>query len=339
LATTLMGDGYFAYDCANMGRGNRWWYPEFDTPLGRPKGPAGRNADGIWQRAFTGGAVATNGTNYDAVVEPGGKYRDLSTGRVAIRFTLRRFDGRILLPTDAPLTPGEDAPPRLTAAVPEKLLATKLDDGTVAIQTPGGLELRFEPTGALRNILFNGRTPLTGGWPVVAAPPRTHFRVVESQPATASATETEAAAVFAGELTEGDHRGAFVETCTVTPDNRFTLHFDFTANTDLNLRMWRHYFFLPVRDYAGATVVGDEKTLKLPEERGDEPLLSSAKHVEVRSKQATLTVDSSPPLSLIDHRKWGTPDYLLAGYPVSGAVKQGATWSVELTVSVQAGEG
>ncbi len=37
LATALMGDGYFAYDLHTRWRGQKWWYPEYDAPLGYPR--------------------------------------------------------------------------------------------------------------------------------------------------------------------------------------------------------------------------------------------------------------------------------------------------------------
>lgn len=336
LATTLMGDGYFAYDCGNMGRGDWWWYPEYDAPLGRPKGPASRRADGTWQREYDGGLVVVNGTSYDAVVELDATHRDVSTGRVRTRFTLPMFDGRILLPTDAPATPGEDVAPRLTIGPPQMLRVVKLDDGVTVVQCPGGLELRFEQTGALRDILFGGRVVMTGGWPAAASPPWRPFKIEDAAAAEPSATLDEVRLRFEGAMVEGAQRVEFAETCLVRADNSFTLHFDFSAATDLNLRLWRHYFFLPVRAYAGATARTDGGSITLPEELGEESLLPGARRFEIEGRDLVITVDSSVPLSLIDHRRWGTPDYLLAGYPVSGRVKRGTTWSVDIAVAVRA---
>ncbi|MBM4087605.1 MAG: hypothetical protein FJ272_22680 [Planctomycetes bacterium] len=355
LATTLMGDGYFAYDGS---RGDWWWYKEYDAPLGYPKGPSRLNPDGTWQRDYDGGTVVVNGTIYDAIIQLPRKCRDLSTGRVGTRFTLPMHDGRIFLPTDEPATAGEDMAPRLTAAPPSKLRLARLDAGTTVVQTPGGLDLRFEPKGALQQILWRGRTLMNGGFPLVASPPWTNFHP-ENVTSEQTATDAEARLTFRGALVVGskprsdsevasphgtslrsvpDYQQAdFVETVTVRPDNRFTLHFDFTAATDLNLRIWRHYFVFPVGQYAGATVRADGQPLTLPAALGEERLVSSAKQLLVEAKHATVSIESSLPLSLVDHRKWGSEDYLLAGYPVSGAVKQGTKWSVETAVTVSAG--
>ncbi|MCX6906833.1 MAG: putative glycoside hydrolase [Verrucomicrobia bacterium] len=175
LATTLMGDGYFGYDTGTMGRGNWWWYKEYDAPLGHPRGPARCNADGTWQRDYDGGTVVVNGTPYDAVAQLSAKHRDVSTGRVGTRFTIPTFDGRIFLPTTEPLTTTADVEPRMTAAPPPKLRVAKLDNGVIAAQTPGGLDIRFDATGALRHALWHGRPVFTGGWPVVTSPPNIRF--------------------------------------------------------------------------------------------------------------------------------------------------------------------
>ena len=63
-------------------------------------------------------------------------------------------------------------------------------------------------------------------------------------------------------------------------------------------------------------------------------LLPAAKRVAVETGTTTVTVESSLPLTLVDHRKYGSEEYLLAGYPVHGAVQQGTKWSVEISVAV-----
>lgn len=334
LATTLMGDGYFGYDTGTMGRGNWWWYREYDAPLGHPRGPARRNTDGTWQRDFDGGTVVVNGTLYDAVAQVAAKSRDVSTGRVGTRFTLPSFDGRIFLPTTEPLTATADVQPRMTAAPPPKLRVAKLDQGIVAAQTPGGLELRFDAHGELRHTLWHGQALFTGGWPVVTSPPNVRFQAENVAGEIGAASATGARLVFRGTLAENGQRVDFVETCTVRPDNRFTLRFDFTATTNLNLRLWRHYFAFPVARYANAKVRTDDHGSTLPATLKEGALLPAAKRVVIETRTTTVTVESSLPLAFVDHRKYGTEEYLLAGYPVHGAVQQGTKWSVELSVVV-----
>lgn len=148
-------------------------------------------------------------------------------------------------------------------------------------------------------------------------------------------TGSEAARVtYRGALVDGGQRVNFVETCTINANNRFTLHFDFSAASDLNLRMWRHYFSFPIGRYAKATFRSGAKSITLPATLGATELMPGAKRVQVEAGNTTITIDSSLSLGLVDHRKYGVEEYLLAGYPVRNPVKQGQKWSVEMTVQV-----
>ncbi len=335
LATTLMSDGYFGYDAGMAGRGNWWWYKEYDAPLGHPRGPAHRNADGTWQRDYAGGTVVVNGTPYDTVVQLAGKARDVSTGRVGSRFTIPMLDGRIFLPTGDPATETPDLAPRLTRTPPAQLHAVKLPDGKMVLQTPGGLELRFDTAGMLRHILWHGQSLCSGGEPkATKAPAGSSYHPEQVSGELGPVDARSARVAFRGTLTEGEQRVDFVETCTLLPDNRFTLHFEFTAASDLTLRLWRHYFAFPAARYARATARTANQSITLPPEVKDDQLLRASKRVEVETDKELISIDSSLPLTLSDHRRHGTDEYLLAGYPVKGAVKQGTRWTVELTMAV-----
>jgi len=337
LTATLMGDGYFGYDMGTAGRGNWWWYKEYDAPLGQPKGDCRRNADGTYQREFDGGTVIVNGSAYDAVVRLPGKRQDMSTGRVGTDFMIPMYDGRLFLPTDAPETGTSDVAPRITVAPPTQLRLAHLPHDVTVVQTPPGLELRFDATGALQKILWRGETIMNGGFPIVAAPPFRQFSVQSTTACTPDPAPGGPAKLrYGGSLVHEAQRADFVETVTVQPDGRFTLRFDCTAVTDLDIRLWRHYFFFPTRLYAGAKAEAEGKTITLPETLGGDQLLPATKQFVLTGKDTTITIDSTLPLGLIDHRKWGTEEYLLAGYPVgiSAAVKAGTQWSVEMTVTV-----
>lgn len=339
LATTLMGDGYFGYDAGTAARGNWWWYKEYDAPLGYPKGDCTRNEDGTWQRDFDGGTVVVNGSGYDAVVRLQRRCRDLSTGRVGDTFTLPMFDGRIFLPTDEPETATPDIAPRLTATPPETVRATSLPGGTTVIQAPRGLELRFSQSGQLQSILLKGRRIMGGGFPVVATHPFLQFQptdVVVGPEDQAAGGPVERS--WSGQLARDEQRVSFIEKVRVHADNRFTLKFDCEALTDLDIRMWRHYFTFPVPLYAGAKASAAGKTISLPESLGETDLLSSSKQFTVDAEAAKISVESTLPLALVDHRRYGTEEYLLAGYPVWNAVKRGTKISVEMTVTVTVGE-
>jgi len=344
LTTALLGDGYFAYDAGTMARGNWWWYKEYDAPLGYPKGPAKLYPDGTWRREFDGGLVVVNGSHYDIEVKLPGIYRDVSTGRVNKTFTLPMFDGRILLPSKGPVTETPDVKPLITANPPKSLLMVHLPQNRVAVQTPTSLELRFKPDGEMSDILWRGHTLMTGGFPIVAAPPFNKFSVSSANNAPAdvvdrSANPAVATLHFNGTFTYGDQRADYTETCTVQSDSQFTLHYDFTAETDLDIRMWRQYFDFPVSDYSGQVAKTDTRSAVLPGSVAKSEILPWAKSFIIETKGVRVIVRSSADMTLTDDRNYGSQDYMLAAYPIDGKVMKGAKWSYEVMVSVQNGDG
>ncbi len=337
LTTTLLGDGYFGYDAGNgLSRGNWWWYPEYDAPLGYPKGPARRGPDELWRRGFDGGLVVVNGSEYDASVELPGKFRDASTGRVGTRFTIPMFDGRIFLPTDAPATPGEDVPPRITRTPPKANEIVRLGPDSFIARNPGGLELRFRRTGELERILLHGRSVMTGGWPAIANRPWRVYHPHDVAEPQARASADRSVLVFRGVLKEGGKRIAYAETATLLSGNTFTLRFDFVVRDDLDIRLWRHYFAFPTAQYAGGRAEAAGKRIVLPKTLGKASLLPAAKEASVENARVKVTVTSTVALSLVDHRKWGRAEYLLAGYPLSGRVAAGTKLTVKTTVKIAA---
>ncbi|MHC4717686.1 MAG: putative glycoside hydrolase, partial [Planctomycetota bacterium] len=141
LATTLMGDGYYAYDLHTRWRGQHWWYPEYDAPLGYPTGPSREFADGTWRRSFDGGMAVINPTCLDLLVKPGRRSRDVSSGKVGEEFLIPAQDGRILVPTsDAPAQPRlPDPAPAFTRRGPGRIarrdgrVLWRMDDRTCAV--------------------------------------------------------------------------------------------------------------------------------------------------------------------------------------------------------------
>lgn len=336
LATTLMGDGYFAYDGGNgLSRGNWWWYPEYDAPLGYPKGPAHRSDDGLWRREFTGGTVVVNGTVYDATVHLPSNCRDASTGRVGTRFTIPLFDGRIFLPTDAAATPGKDKPPRLTRRLPKSVQVVRVGDDLVAVRTPGGLEARFRRTGELRRILLRGDPLVTGGWPTICARPRRPFFPVTAVEPRLVTAPRKAVLVFRGRLEEGGKRIDYTETATLEQEQKLTLRYEFSVLDDVDVGMWRHYFAFPVSRYAGGHVEAEGRRLTLPKTLGAASLLPPAKQVAVQTSNTRVVVTSTVPLGLADHRRWHREEYLLAGYPLRGRVPAGTKLTVEMILRVR----
>lgn len=101
LTTTLMGDGYFAYDLHTRWRGQHWWYSEYDAPLGYPRAAAREHPDGTWRRTFDGGTVVVNPTTKPVDVETDALARDASTSRTGRAFVIPPQDGRLLLTVGA----------------------------------------------------------------------------------------------------------------------------------------------------------------------------------------------------------------------------------------------
>jgi len=336
LTTALLGDGYFGYDGGNgLSRGNWWWYPEYDAPLRYPRGPAQRRDDGLWERPFEGGLVITNGTVYDAAVELPTRCRDVSTGRIGTRFTIPRFDGRILLPATEAATPGEDVAPRLTRTPPATPQALRLDHTSLVARTPGGIELWFDTSGETRHIRCGGQALMTGGWPGIYNHPMNRYEPREVAEPELTNDGNTARLVFRGTLTSDAQRVGYTAACTVGPGPRFGWRYDFTLDTDLNLRMWRHFLAFPVRHYAEATAAAAGRSVVLPTDLGEASLLPASQQVVIETESRRLTISSTVPLALVDHRKWGTNEYLLAGYPLRGEVRAGTELAVELSVTVE----
>ena len=334
LATTLMGDGYFGYDSANMGRGDWWWFPEYDAPLGYPKGPAHREADGTWRREFDGGIVVVNGTPYDATLHLPANHLDVSSDRVARDFTLRMFDGRLLLPTtDAPRG-GDDSPARITAAPVTKVLAASLDEDMQAMKTPGGLDLRLSRAGELQSILWHGKRLFTGGWPTAKSAEGNALEIANAEKPVITSSDNEATITFHGSTKIGSAMIDYDERVTAANDDSFTLDFHFTAKSDFKPQYWRHFFMLPVSAFHGTKVSNSRKESALPDQLGSQEVLPSDSKFTLQRKQQTITLDSSTPMSVVDHRKWGTDDYLIASYPLRGEVKAGKTWSYRVKATV-----
>ena len=221
------------------------------------------------------------------------------------------------------------------AKLPAKLRAVKLGDDLNVVQTPGGLELRFDAGGVLHLASWRGQRLFSGGWPVIKRTQTAEFKPENVLGNIEASNEKAAHLTFHGAFVENDQHVSFVEQCTVQNDNQFTLRFDFTADTDLTLRMWRHYFALPVARYVSGTASAGDKRVTLPATFKTTDLLPASKHIVVETGDTLMDVTSSLPLSLVDHRAYGNvEEYLLAGYPVSKAVRQGTKWSVEMTVKL-----
>jgi hypothetical protein len=83
LCFTLMGGGYAAFDYHTTSRGQLWWFPEWSTKLGRPRGSM-QKLESYWNREFDGGTVYVNPFAQPATVKEAGG------------LALPAFDGKVL---------------------------------------------------------------------------------------------------------------------------------------------------------------------------------------------------------------------------------------------------
>jgi hypothetical protein len=277
-----------------------------------------------------------NGTHYDAVVNFPTPHKDISTERVSTRFTLPFFDGRIFLPSQEPLTVTPDITPRIIPNPYKELRTISLPDGLTAVQTSSGLELRIKANGVIKNILWQGDPVMYGGFPIVVAPPGKEFSPEDVSSGMEEQTPQQRELVtlwYRGKLVEEKQRVGYIEKCTVSNTSSFSLHFDFYALTDLDIRMWRHYFTFPVSRFKNSVAQSDQHHAVLPEVVGNELILPLTKFFTFTLNKTKIKIESSLPMGLIDHRKYGSFEYLLAGYPVANTVKKGEKWSVDITVT------
>ena len=113
ITTTLLGNGYFAFDYGTENHAQLWEYDEYDAYLGAPKsGPKSIHnpqatviSPGVWQREFEQGTVIVNATTSEQTIELDGDFEKLhgtqdvtvNNGRIVSEITLASQDGIVLL--------------------------------------------------------------------------------------------------------------------------------------------------------------------------------------------------------------------------------------------------
>ena len=113
ITTTLLGNGFFAFDYGTENHSQLWTYDEYDTYLGSPKGDLQNTLnpqdteidDGVWMRDFEQGAVIVNATASTQTVELDGEYEklhgtqdmEINDGSIVSEITIASKDGIILL--------------------------------------------------------------------------------------------------------------------------------------------------------------------------------------------------------------------------------------------------
>ena len=92
-----MDDGYFGFDVGTPVHAQLWWFPEYDTDLGLPKGKAQGRGDGTWTREFQNGMVVVNPTDSTSTISFAATYQNVATGDKGTDFTVQPQDGGIFI--------------------------------------------------------------------------------------------------------------------------------------------------------------------------------------------------------------------------------------------------
>jgi hypothetical protein len=329
LATALMGDGYFAYDLHTRWRGQRWWYPEYDAPLGYPTGPAVRQPDGTWRREFDGGAVIVNPTCFDAVATFPEVHRDVSGGKVAKRFVIPAQDGRILLPSG-------DAEAAGTLADPDPVFSADGPDGVVErgdrlLLRSGGVAALLGADGRVMRVVDRaGRTLIEGLCAFVVSDDR--WRDFAYSGVTHEPTGT-GGVRFNGRRTEGDASAAFVAEIAPT-ESGLTVRYEWEALTAAHFHMFRQQADFPVAEYGGGSYLSEGAQGLLAVERAPEPQIAGGlRDVTVTSRGGErLGVRVSADAGLVDERHYGVPAFRLGAYPAPADPRPGDRWTYTITV-------
>lgn len=320
LATALMGDGYFAYDLHTRWRGQRWWYPEYDAPLGYPTGPAARQPDGSWLREFDGGTAVVNPTALDVRVALAEPHVDVSSGEVSTSFVVPSLDGRILLPTDLPRGPG-------TLPVSEPL--TLDGTGDVAMRDDRVL-VRFAGLGAV----FDGRgrmLAITDGRETLAANLQA-FAVTQpwqdyGYDECSHERTPDGGVRFVGVRTFGTSRIGF-EVEVRTREGSLQVRQRWEAQTAAQFAMFRPQLDFPSRRYGGGEAAGEGATVPLPATRAPAPyLVTSAGWLRLAPLNGrSLVVRTEPAGSLVDERHYGADAFRLGLHPAPATATAGDAW-------------
>lgn len=332
LATTLMGDGYYSYDLHTRWRGQLWWYPEYDAPLGYPIETCHRVGDGTWHRRFDGGLVVVNPTNWDIFVSLDGACRDVSSGRVGRQFTIPRHDGRIFVPPDTEVATGTLADPAETLSWDGPQGIVQRDNLTV-VRDGNGLAVLLNESGGVDSFCVDGDELIAGVQSVIVQDDRwKNFATSNCQ----HTVQANGAVVFTGMRTFAEQKLSF--TTSVRVERRtMTIDFEWTALTPLQIRAFRQAIDLSPRRFGGTTFKWGDGKITLPQDVPEEPNLASG------IRAASLSIDNERRLSiklpqesqLLDNRCYRGSDYLLNFYPVAGEVPAGKQWSYSLVFAVE----
>ncbi len=118
LSSSLLEDGYYAFDAGSNSHSELWWYDEYDVDLGEALGESKSKNNyktyepDIWQRDFSNGIALVNSTAGTKTIELGGDYEkirgtqdpEVNDGSIISETSIDGYDGLILLKTLASLS-------------------------------------------------------------------------------------------------------------------------------------------------------------------------------------------------------------------------------------------
>ncbi len=322
LCTTLMGDGYHAFDLHTRWRGQDWWFPEYDTPLGYPRGASTRRPDGAWERRFTGGHVVVNPGYYGVEVQFAQVMRDRSTGRTARRFVVPPLDGRLYVPApgakDSPV--GEDN--RWLFRRPKAAEIRTLPDGW-SLVTRSGLEVRADRDGSIRSVLKNGR--VIAGRVAIDLVTSDAWRNLPFSDVQISTSNRQLVAKAA--RTEGGMSLQSIQTIRPLSDGGLQITWRLKALTPVRLYHARQRIVLPQARWQGRTVRVGNRSVRLPE-----AVAASALAKGRQVQLDTVRLDSDVDFDLTDERYWRGSGYRLYALPFPLDWRPGQTVSATITL-------
>jgi len=161
LGTSMLANGYYAFDYGPKDHGQTWWYDEYDAKLGAPTGlptllePKGQKGivEGIWWRDYENGAVIVNSTR--------------QSQRIALPSTYERLRGA----QDANVNSGRIESTLDLPARDALLLYRRIGSNTVgkssAFQNGSFVRVYDESGKQVRSAFFAQRTDVAGGATVV----------------------------------------------------------------------------------------------------------------------------------------------------------------------------
>ena len=334
LTTVLMGNGYFAYDLHTRWRGQRWWYPEYDAPLGYPRGKAEAQSDGTWRREFDGGTVIVNPTILDARVQFDERRLDVSSEKVDTEFIIPAQDGRLLINTDEECKPGtmSDPDPLFTLSSPEPIAQRA---GRTLCRFNNAVAY-FDSKGWLINMTDGESTFAVGAGSVLVSDE--HWRDFDYED-TASRMIDESKVQFSGKRVEGDVKLAYEQTVSVDEDG-LTMQYRWKALTDGSLHAWRQQIDFPVKDYAGGQFSINDTISKLHANPVDGRIsdLKGRKTVMIHPGGARVIIEASQDTFLQDERMYGGKVYRVLFIPAghdSGSFKVGDEWEYTVRIEIE----